>query len=170
MPAKPRRNDSVWEAIVQRETGVRFYPYSDNMKATLAVELGMELKLANSLGPTDAPHVTSVFFAILCPTSEPMAGHHHFWNLLRGRSLLTSLPLHRALVVYGRFGLDTRSKLQWLLNTVVLPVVQPVYRGTVANFESSGSRSGLFRVRAGAFRGSSALTFVCSRNFGPSTL
>jgi len=29
------RNDSVWEAIVQRETGVRFYPYSDNMKDTI---------------------------------------------------------------------------------------------------------------------------------------
>lgn len=29
------RNDSVWEAIVERETGVRFYPYADNMKDTI---------------------------------------------------------------------------------------------------------------------------------------
>jgi len=29
------RNDSTWEAIVERETGVRFYPYADNMKDTI---------------------------------------------------------------------------------------------------------------------------------------
>eukprot|EP00913_Durusdinium_trenchii_P025507 g23942.t1 len=29
------RNDSIWQAIVQRETGVHFEPYSDNMKETV---------------------------------------------------------------------------------------------------------------------------------------
>lgn len=29
------RNDSVWEAIVERETGVRFYPYGDLMRDTI---------------------------------------------------------------------------------------------------------------------------------------